>query len=94
MSAVLKAAVADAAPGRHLDRTARMLWLTMSRSVGEWTVAALVYHWRPTFTAGEVDDAVQRLVAAGFARCTRRLHMAPEYTVAGCTPLPGHGGVQ
>lgn len=71
--------------GRHIDATARMLWLTLS-SGGEWSVARLVEHWRPTFTADEVDDAMQRLEAHDLARRSRVLERDAWVVGGACVP--------
>ena len=43
------------------------------------SVAELVYHWRPTFSSAEVQNALDRLEAAGFAQRLPYVHGAPRY---------------
>ncbi len=73
--------------GRHIDTTARMLWLTLGNG-GEWSVARLVEHWRPTFTEAEIDDALHRLEANGLARRRQPAFGRAAWTV-GAEEVPG-----
>lgn len=72
---------------RHIDQDARMLWLTLCQAPLPLSVAELVLHWRPTFRADEVRDALTRLQAHGCAR--RVVTQQQEVWMPGETVLPG-----
>lgn len=71
------------AASRHIDLDAVMLWRSLG-DIGPCSVAHLVEHWRPTFTAAEVRDALRRLEAHGKARSDGE----SRWVVTG-EPLPG-----
>ncbi|MES1977535.1 MAG: hypothetical protein V4451_05830 [Pseudomonadota bacterium] len=52
---------------RHIDRDARMIWLSLMRARRAMTVNELVMHWTPVFKPDLVEDALKRLTAAGHA---------------------------
>lgn len=52
---------------RHIDQSARMVWLSLRRAGRPMGIGELVVHWRPVYTAFEMEDCLKRLVAAGHA---------------------------
>ena len=74
--------------GRHIDTTARMLWLTLRNRSAPIDAAGLVDYWRPTFSIAEVEDALMRLEANGLARKIETNRSDRTWTV-GSAWLPG-----
>ena len=52
---------------RHIDQSARYIWISLRRAGMPMSVNELVKHWRPVYSPVEMEDALQRLTAAGHA---------------------------
>ncbi|MFI5448059.1 hypothetical protein [Polaromonas sp. UC242_47] len=52
---------------RHIDQSARMVWLSLRRAARPMTVNELVMHWKPVFDAVQMEDCLNRLTATGHA---------------------------
>lgn len=73
---------------RHIDQSARYIWLSLRRAGMPMSVNELVNHWRPVYNAAEMEDALKRLTAAGHAtHIPGHARDAWEVTDAN-TPLP------
>ncbi|WP_304308094.1 hypothetical protein [Pseudacidovorax intermedius] len=75
--------------GNAIGYDARHLWRFIRTDGGWWGVHMLVHHWRPTFTAWEVEEALTALHNGAF------LVMRPQpggnlygFT-SDCNSLPG-----
>jgi hypothetical protein len=74
---------------RGLNWDTRMLWMSLRRENRSMTAGELQAFWRPTFSAEEVDDALQRLLAGKHIETGGRV--VPYYYVSDdCQPLPGY----
>lgn len=80
--------------GRHIDTDARMIWQTVAQPGRAMTAAQVRAYWSPTFTASEVQDALQRLVAGHHLEAADRRNEQIYFVSSGCMPLPGFEGVQ
>ena len=67
------------APARHIDQTARMLWLSLRHEHRPMTVGDLTHHWRPTFSRAEVQDGLDRLAAAGYVARVAHIAGMPQH---------------
>lgn len=52
---------------RHIDQSCRYIWLSLRRAAMPMSINELVTHWRPVYTALQMEDALKRLTAAGHA---------------------------
>ncbi|MFI5448120.1 hypothetical protein [Polaromonas sp. UC242_47] len=76
---------------RHIDQSARMVWLSLRRAARPMTVNELVMHWKPVFDAVQMEDCLNRLTATGHASAVpSRLRAAWQVTEANPS-LPGYG---
>ncbi|MBI2770019.1 MAG: hypothetical protein HYX47_10375 [Burkholderiales bacterium] len=77
--------------GNAITPDSRALWLMLARNGNWWTVKTLVHHWRPTFTAVELDDLLRPLVGHGYVMVRDKSAAEPTYAVTSdCFALPGY----
>lgn len=75
---------------RHIDQSARMVWLSLRRAARPMSVNELVMHWKPTFNAVQMEDCLKRLAASGYAtEVTGQLRPAWQVTEKNAA-LPGY----
>lgn len=75
---------------RHIDQSARMVWLSLRRAARPMSVNELVMHWNPVFNAVQMEDCLKRLTACGHATLVSG-HLRSAWQVTDENiPLPGY----
>jgi hypothetical protein len=74
---------------RHIDQSTRMVWLSLRRAARPMSVNELVMHWAPVFTAVQMEDALKRLTAAGFA-AKKPSNLRDCWEAVPDAPMPGY----
>jgi hypothetical protein len=74
--------------GNAITSDVRALWLMLQRDGGWWTVSMLAHHWRPTFAALEIQQAMDALEAGGFIASRDHTTAVACAFTSDCNALP------